>query len=120
MLRLELVVAVGPDDECAYRPDAAGEQPQHIERGLVRPVQVVGDKHGSRAGVELTRQRRHDVVRRSALCNDLLGRSAYDLADSEQRAERPRSEERVAGAPEHAAGLIRTEATEQCGLAASG
>jgi hypothetical protein len=55
-----------------------GEQPEHVERRFVRPVQVLEHEHG----------RRHDFGK-------LAG---GDLGDVEQRPERTRSEQRLAGA----------------------
>ena len=44
-----LTVAIGHDQGQRHRLDTPGEEPQHVDRGGVDPVQVLDDKHGGLA-----------------------------------------------------------------------
>ena len=119
MRAVELVVAVARDDQRRHRLDATAKQPQHVERGLVRPVQVLEHEDGRSVRLQFARQRRHDLVRLHSARHDLLELAAACLGDAEQRAERARREERVAAAPEdpRRAAALFAELSQERGLA---
>jgi hypothetical protein len=100
MAKLELVVAIGGDDERGRRVDLAGQQAHDVETGLVGPVEVLEHEDRRRAVGELAQQRGRDLVRRRGAGRDLREVAADLLGDVEQRAERARREERVARAPQ--------------------
>jgi hypothetical protein len=97
---LELVIAVGGENEDSGALDLSGEQPEHIERGLVRPVDVLEHEDGRSPGVGLSEQRRGEVVR-AALSfehgSELAPRVVRDVREGPQW---PGREERVAGSRE--------------------
>ena len=95
---VELVVAVGGDDQHRNRLDSAREEPEDVERRLVRPVDVL--EHEDRRAVRGARERRHHLVRHHVASDDGLELAAGGFADREQRPEWPRDEERIAAAPE--------------------
>ena len=98
MRRVELIVAVAGDDEGWHRLHPAGEQPEDVERRLVRPVQVLEDEDCRGAFAQLVREGRHHVVWRTAL-HDRLELAADGLSNGDERPERTWREKRVAGAP---------------------
>jgi hypothetical protein len=53
MRPVELVVPVGGDDQGRNPLHSAGEQPQHVERGLVRPVHILEHEDGRSPGRQL-------------------------------------------------------------------
>ena len=97
---VELVVAVGGEYESGSTLDPADEELQHVERGLVRPVHVLDDQDRRRPRPQLAHERRRDHVRSGAALDELLELAARELGDVEQRPERPRREQGVAGAPQ--------------------
>ena len=115
---VELVVAVGGDHEQRELPDPARQQPQRVERRLVRPVDVLEDDDRRLTGCDQPEQRPDDLggpaIERRLQLIGLLG-------DVEERPERPGREEGVAAAPQHARSAGRVaEATDGDGLADPG
>jgi hypothetical protein len=100
MRTVQLVVAVAGHDQGRHRLHPAGEQPQDVERRLVRPVHVFEDEHGRDPRAQLPRERRHHLVRHRTTLDDRLELAAGPLGDGDERPERARREERFAGAPE--------------------
>ena len=122
---VELVVAIARDHQSRDRLDPTGEQPQDVERRLVRPVHILEHEHGRCAFAELTSQRRDDLMRNRAARDTLLEVAADILGDREQRAEWARREEGIAGAPQDSrrrTGLLAEPPQKHClphpGLAA--
>ncbi len=102
MLRVDLAVAVADDHERGNRLDTASEQPEDVERRLVRPVRVLEDEDGARLRRELVRQRRRQLVRHRARLDGRPKLAADVVGDRQHRTERARREQRVAASPEHA------------------
>ena len=102
MDRVELVVAVGRDDENGNGLDPAGEQPQDVEGSLVRPVHVFEHEDGRSMRAHVANERRHDLVRLRAALDQCAQLAADAFRYGKKRSERARREEHVAGAPEHA------------------
>jgi hypothetical protein len=100
MRAVELVVAIADDHQRRHRLHPAGEQPQDVERRLVRPVHVLEHEHGRDPRAQLARQRHHHRVRHRTTLNDRLQLAPGGLGNLDQRPERARREERVASAPE--------------------
>ena len=114
---VELVVAVAGENESGSTLDPASEQLQDVERGLVRPVQVLDDQDRRRPRPQLAHERRRDLVRSGAALDQLLELTAGDLSDVEQRPERTRREQRVAGArqdPRRPAVLLAKPSQQRC------
>ena len=63
---VELVVAVGRDDERGERLDAARDDAQHVEGRLVRPVHVFDQHDRGRGSLQLAHERGGDLVRLDA------------------------------------------------------
>ncbi len=100
--QLELVVAVGRDDEGGLRVHLARDEAQDVERRRVGPVQVLEHEDRGRAAPQLVEQGGRDLVGPRGARRD-LGELAPDLlGDVEQRAERARREQRVARPPQDA------------------
>ena len=101
------------------RPDAARQQAHDVERRLVGPVQVLDDDDRRTPSRGDALDRRGDGVRRPAALERVRERSARLVGGVEERPERPRREERVAGAPEdrRRARLLLAERAHERGLA---
>ena len=107
MRPIERVVAVGRDHQRRNGRDPACEQPQHVQRGLVGPVDILEHEDGRLSRGELPADRRGDLMRPHLAATDQrFELPADDLGDLEQRSQRARREERVARAPEDAGGLL--------------
>jgi hypothetical protein len=108
----ELVVAVGREDDAAGTGDPSPDEAQRVERGLVRPVHVLGDHH--RVQPQLVQKRGEELV----LPEPGLEQRRHRRHVVEGR-ERPRGGERVARAPEDADPLREAldEAARQARLA---
>ena len=122
MTAVELVVPVADQQEAGNGLDSTREQPEHIERGLVAAVDVV--EHEDRRGPhpQLTGERSRDLVRPRPRGDDLRQFATGRLGDVEERAERTRREQRVAGPPQHSrhAGALIAEAMKKRRLADPG
>src|SRR2546421_10457732 len=108
MAAIELVVAVAGEDKPWRVLHPPGEQPEHIERRLVRPVEILEHEHASPWAAQLQQERRRHLMRLRSACHQFLELSADALCDLEQRPERARGEQRVTGAPQGARGLPST------------
>ena len=119
---LEPVVAVTGDRECGDPLDPADEQAKDVERGLVRPVDVLEHEHARGTSVQLLGQRGDHLVRPRAALDERAELAPDRLRDVEQRAERPGREQRIAGAEEDLgrAGPVVAEAADQGGLSDPG
>jgi hypothetical protein len=100
--RLKLVVAVGDDHQRRDCLQAAGEQAHNIQRRLVGPMCVLEDEDGRQVCAQLCPQRPDDFVGRRATDHKRLEPAPNALGDIEQGPERPRCEQRLACAPQHA------------------
>ena len=115
------LIAVAREHECGDALDSPCEQAEDIERCLVGPVDVVEDEDGSWPTRELVRERRRDLVRLSAFPQQLLQRTIGPLGRCEERPERPRREERIAGSPQHPGRILSLdERPEEARLADAG
>ena len=98
---IELVVAIGRQHQRRQRLDAASEQAHDVERGLVGPVEVLEHDDARRPAAQLARQRRDELARRRAVRGDRRELAADLVGDVDERPERARRVQRVAGPPEH-------------------
>jgi hypothetical protein len=98
--RVKFIVTEARDDEHRNCRDSACEQLQNIERGLIRPVHVLEHKNRSRVRTQLPSESRRKLVRHCPARDDFLQRPTGVLGNRQQRAKRPRSEQRIAAAPE--------------------
>ena len=64
---VELVVAVAGEDERGNGLDASSDQPEDVERGLVRSVDILDNQHRRAVALELANEPGHDLVRPGAL-----------------------------------------------------
>jgi len=64
-------------------------------------VHVLEHQHRRNACLQVSREGRHDLVRQHPPLHDLRELPAPVLGDRKHRAERTRSEQRIASAPEH-------------------
>ena len=117
---IELVVPVGREHEQRRLPQLAREQPQHVERRLVRPVHVLDNDDRRRARPRQPEERGDHRGR--ALIDRGLELAAGLLGDIEERPQRPRREQRVTAAPQHArrTARLRAECTNSRRLAHPG
>jgi hypothetical protein len=114
MHAIELVVAVGGDQEQRRLSELAPEQANHVEGGLVGPVDVLDDRDRRRTLPCHPEQRGRNLGR--PLLDRGLQVAAARLGDVEERPQRPGREQRVAAAPEHrrrCSGLVAERA--DCG-----
>ncbi len=101
---VELVVAVGREYERRRTAHPPAEHTHDVERRLVGPVDVLQDEHERPPTVTRAEERGSDRVRTTSV--DRLGDRARCLGgDLEDRPERRRREEGVAGAPEDRGGF---------------
>ena len=97
----DFVVAVGRDHECRHRFEPSGDETKDVERRFVRPVNVL-DQDDRRPGRELADELgRERVWLRPRGC-DLRQLAADSVGDLEERAERARRVQRLAGGPQDA------------------
>jgi hypothetical protein len=114
---VELIVAIGGDDKRRNGLNPADEQPEHVKRRLVRPVDVLEHEDGRSAYAKLLDQRGDDLIRHRAALQQ-SGELAFRLLrDLEQWAQRTGREQRLAGAPEQAGRRAVAELTDQRRLA---
>ena len=116
----ELVVAEGDDEKRGGAVDAPSEEHEEVEGRLVRPVGVLDDAE-CRLAAELGEHCGEGVdapgrAQRLAELRSVAGR------DVQERPERPRDGQVVAGPPEHArrGGAVAGEARDEAGLADAG
>ncbi len=116
---LELLVAIGEDDQRGDLLDPPGEEPEDIQRRLVRPLGVLEDEDGSDSPVELLDQCGGDVMGLGALLDQPCQIPAADPGHVQQRPQRPRDEERIAASPEDpdAGAELVAETAKKGGLA---
>ena len=100
LAQVEVVVAIGGDDEGGHRLHLPGQQPQDVEGGLVGPLHVLEHEHGRRAPRELAQQHRRHLVRSCVARGDVREVATGVLGHVEQRAQGARREQRVARAPQ--------------------
>ena len=112
MRPLKLVVAIGRQDQSGDPLDAPADQPQHVERCLVGPVQVLQDDDRGQAPGQRRGQSRDHVAGRA------LEIRTHGLRDIDERPQRAGGEERVAGSPQDPVSLFH-ESPQQRGLADS-
>jgi hypothetical protein len=115
------VVAVAQHDQHAVRRDPPRGEPEHVERGLVGPVEVFDDEHTRLVSSKLVDQCLSNPVR-DGLTEKPLGELGSSVgAEVMDRAERSGREERIARAPQHpcAGAQLNAEPTDQCALAAA-
>ena len=121
--RVQLVVPIRRQHQRGSRGfQAPTDQGEHVERGLVRPVQVIEDENRRRVPAQLADQRSRDLVRLHVHVDGLVELASGLRRDVDERAQRPRREERVACAPQHPprCGLTVTEGAQERGLAHPG
>ena len=106
------VVAIGHHEQGRQLLDAPAEELHEVERRLVGPVQVLHDHHG-RAGLvpERVEDRGEDGRARDLGVEQGAQRSRQRLGDVPQRSQRPRGEQGIARAPQHA-GRVTVELGE--------
>jgi hypothetical protein len=97
---IDLVVAVAQKNECRSRVEPAAEQGDHVERRLVCPLDVVEYQHGRRARAQLSDECRRHCLGPSSLVDDVCQLAAHRVGHVDERAERPRREQRVGRAPQ--------------------
>jgi len=116
-----LLVAEGQHQHRGQVGEAAGDVPEHVERGVVGPVQVFDDQHGGAPRGELGDGRTGDRVR--LVAGDRRGECAGGTGGGfAQRPERSRAQQVVAGAGEdaHAVAQRRSQGSNDAGLADAG
>src|SRR5690606_16084530 len=103
VLRPQLVIAVGDDEQRAGLVDAAAEEFYQVERRLVGPVRILDDEQPG--GLLLPEQAQNGVEEGRVAGAGFEEREQLPVLQREgdvvERAERARGEERLAGPPEH-------------------
>jgi hypothetical protein len=119
---VELVVPVAGENECVSSLDPASEQLQDVERGLVRPVQILDHEDGRRVRSKLVYERGGDVVWSGPSLDEALEVSARATGAIQQRPKRPRREESVAGALQDSrrSGALLAKTSRECCLSNAG
>ena len=123
MIPGHLVVAEGQHDDGGQVGDAAPEQAQEVQRGVVGPVHVLDDQHRRPARTAQLGEHRLEhgvpVGARRDRRRQRPGRAPRRVL---QRAERTRRDQVVAGAAQHpgARGQRRDRGADQAGLADPG
>jgi predicted nucleotidyltransferase len=119
---VDLVVAVAGENERGDRLEPSRQQPEDVERRLVGPVDVLEDEDRRRRGRQLAGERGRHLVWPRAGLDEALELAARPLGDLEQRPERSRSEEGIAGAPEDSrrVAVLVAEAPQQRRLPTAG
>ena len=118
MTAAELVIPIAGDQQGGRCLDPAAEQSQHVERRLVRPVDVLEHDDRRRTLPELREQGRSDLIW-SRPAGAQTGELPTDpRRNIDQRAKRPGGEEGVAGPPKDlGARMLIGEAAQERGLA---
>ena len=120
MLRVELVVAAGEHEQRPERPDPPGGECQHVERGVVGPVDVLDHEHGRDLARQLAQQGGEHAVDRRAVGQRRRQRPVRLERDVMQRTERARRHQVVARREQHAPGGLGRERADEAGLADPG
>ena len=107
---VDQLVAVADHEQDRYPAHAAADEADHVEGGLVSPVQVLQHQDGRGGRFELGHQGGGDVMRLRAAVELGLELSAGGAGDVEQRAQGARGEQRIARGPEHAHGAAHRAA----------
>ena len=103
---IEPDVPVGRDHERREAVHAPREQPQDVERRLIRRVKILEHQNRRRALLEQTPNRGGDLVGNGFPLHGVRQVAARGLRNVEQRPERAGCEQHVAGAPQHASGTL--------------
>ena len=98
--RPDLVEPDGADDDRLGGPDAPQQEAQQVDGSLVGPVQVVHDEDAGSAA-QVVEDGPVDLVRLTGALDQRPRRRAQPVGHVEQRPERARRRERIAGAPQH-------------------
>ena len=119
---VEPVFAVAGDYERGHGLDATGEQAKDVERGLVRPVQILDDEDDRSPCVQLLHERAGNLVGHCAALDERDELASDRVRDLDQRAERPGREQRVAGAAQNGrpVDLLVAERADKSSLADAG
>ena len=117
----QLLVAEGQHQQRRQVREPAGDVPEDVQRGVVGPVQVFDDQHGGPPRGQLGHGRAGHRVR--LIAGERRGeRAAGFRGRLEQRPERARAQQVVAGAGEHAHAVVQRgpQRTNHAGLADPG
>jgi hypothetical protein len=103
--RAQFVVPVGGDDEHWGRLDPASEHPEHVESGLVRPVQILEHDDRRAALSQDAHELGEDEERPGATLHERGQLAPRLLRQVREGTQRTRREERLAAAPEDLGGV---------------
>ena len=123
MPRVNLIGAVGGDQQRARAADAAAEILHEVEGGVICPMHVFHDQHDRLAGtLEHIDRSCENPLAVGALRHRLEQRTAHLATDIGERPERLRRGQRIARAPQHAYGIATPayELADHRGLADAG
>jgi hypothetical protein len=101
MRTVELVVPIAGEHEGGNSLDPATEQPEDVEGGLIRPVQVLEDENRGDPSLELTHEGRRDLMWSGAALDALLELATGDRGNVKKWREGTRREKRIARPPEN-------------------
>ena len=93
------LVAVAHEDEGGNTFHLAPEQANHVEGRLVGPVDIFEHEHARRMPAKLAHEGGRDLVGLRSAVDERLHLAPARLRDLDQRPERTRREQRVAGTP---------------------
>lgn len=96
MAPLELVVAERENDEHRDLLDPADQDAQDVERGLVRPMNILESEDGGSPSCERPCERPHELVKLAPLTERLGEIAAEAVGDVEQRSQGLGREEWIA------------------------
>ena len=120
MTPCQLVIAISRQDESRHLIYLAPQQTYDVQRCLVRPMDVLDDKHRRFLAAQLSNERNRDLVGRSSAFNYLFQLAADCCGYAKQRTQRMRRKQRVAGTGyDPHVRLVSSEATKQHCLADS-
>jgi hypothetical protein len=101
VLGADLVVSVGDDQQGGRGTEAAGQEPEQVQGGLVGPVDVLDHQHGRHPGVpQPFEQGAKQHLPRRLVPEQLVEPTANCGGDVGQRPQRPWGGQRVTGAPQ--------------------
>jgi hypothetical protein len=98
---MHLIVPVAGEDQGPDFLDAAAEQSENVERGLIRPMDVFEHEERRCPLTELCDQCRRDLMRFGGTRHEVLELASGHVSDLEKRCERTRCQERITCAPKN-------------------
>lgn len=97
VIRVEHLVAESEHEDRPQPVESAGQEAEHVEGGVVRPLQILHDKHRRPGPGQLLDRRGEDRIARATVEERSLEHTTGSRRGITQRPQRPRDEQVVAG-----------------------